>query len=265
MLDPTCQDILQDDSKWKAVAAKTKNDWARCLAELQTLEDLIEADKVRRLRWAKMLRVGGFLLTIAQNLVAAAAAAVPLLRYDIPESVGYVLSGAAFVMSVSLWTRFGERSHLYLDVAKDSEKLSQMCKNIRKALKDIISDGRITAAERNMIRDMIGQMHRKSEEVNSMQLAMKLLGGGGTTQSPGSFVSIGLFKPSMTNYNSAFNGVNDIIEQIGNSQKEIVATAPHIIKEYQDVQLQSQMHSLGQPVQAGRQPGPAARAGIRPS
>lgn len=233
--DMACQDILQDESRWIQVASRTKNEWARCLQELQNFEELLEKDRLRRIRWAKYFKIVGFTLTIVQNIFAAAAALIPLSKYGTSDGLNYTLSFITFIMSLTLWSRLEKQSNKYLVLANDNVTLTKMCEHIRKVLKDIISDGKITSQERNMLRDMIGQMNRKSEEVGTMDLFMKLFG-------PGEHKSG--FLNDQANYNDAYKGLSNIVDQITSSQKEINMKLPHVIKEFEDVQIQRQIHSL---------------------
>jgi hypothetical protein len=226
--DLSCQDLLDNPDRWKGVAKKVRSDWERCLRELQTFEDLLEKDRLKRLRWAKAFRIFGFCLTTFQNTIAGIAAAIPFMKTSVPDGVAYGFSVATFVLSLTLWTRLGERSKKYLVLATDNEKLVQMCKTIRRRLKEIMADGRITASERDMIRDMMGQMHKSSEEIGSMDLLMKILGGtNDTSASPNRIFG------NSQNYRDAHQGISDIIDQIGRSQQEIMSGASNVVREYQ--------------------------------
>ena len=50
-----CQDILADPNRWIGVAQKVRKDWERCLSELQVFEELLEKDRIKRIKWAKSL------------------------------------------------------------------------------------------------------------------------------------------------------------------------------------------------------------------
>lgn len=240
--DQACQDILADPNRWLGVAQKVKKDWERCLNELQVFEELLDQDRLKRIRWAKSFRIFGFCLTTVQNVIAGVSAIIPFLKTNIPDPVAYGFSIVTFALSLTLWTRLGERSNKYLVLASDNANLMQLCKTIRQRLKDIMKDGKISESERSMIRDMMGQMHQRSEEIGSMDLIMKIIGDNSSTANTnkGKF-----FGRSNKNYNEAFQGVSDIIEEIGRSHEEINSRIPYIIREYKDVQLQSQIHSAG--------------------
>ena len=241
--DQACQDILADPNRWIGVAQKVRKDWERCLGELQVFEELLDQDRLKRIRWAKSFRIFGFCLTTVQNTIAGVAAIIPFLKTNIPDPVAYGFSIATFVLSLTLWTRLGERSNKYLVLASDNANLMQLCKTIRQKLKEIMKDGKISESERSMIRDMMGQMHQRSEEIGSMDLIMKIIGDNSTSNV--NKVRIFGNDRSNKNYNDAFQGVSDIIDEIGRSHQEINSRIPYIIREYKDVQLQSQIHSAG--------------------
>lgn len=240
--DPTCQQILADQNRWINVADKIREDWSRCLEELVHLEKLLEEDKKNRIIWSQRLKVIGFLLYLFLNFITGVVALIPLSKYTLPNYVTSILNIISFLFSLSMWGQLNARSHEYLTLAKDSERLSEMCKNIREKLREVIKDGRISETERSLIRDMIGQMHKRSEEIGSLDLMMKILGS--STNETSSFK---LFSPDKSNFKSSYEGINDILNEIKTSQKEITARIPNVIREYRDVQLQAQIHSSGDP------------------
>lgn len=241
--DLSCQQLLADPERWRNVASRIRDDWARCFAELQNLEKLLEEDKITRIKWARRLKIFGFLLSGFQNLIAGITALLPLSKIQYPEYTIYILSGFTFVLSLSLWTQLNSRSYHCLTLAKDAQKLSLLCKNVRQILRDAISDGRITEQERSLIRDMIGQMHQRAEEIGSLSLILKLFADNDSSMS----TSPKLFAPNRNNYQNAYEGMSHILEEIKNSQKEISARLPHIVKEYKDSQIQCQIHSSALP------------------
>lgn len=247
--DPTCQQILADPNRWINVADKIREDWSRCLEELVHLEKLLEEDKKNRIIWASRLKVIGFLLYLFLNFITGVVALVPLSKYTLPTYVTFILNVISFLFSLSMWGQLNARSHEYLTLAKDSERLSEMCKNIREKLREVIKDGRISETERSLIRDMMGQMHKRSEEIGSLDLMMKILGSSANDAS-----SFKLFNPDKTNFKTSCEGINDILNEIKTSQKEITARIPNVIREYRDIQLQAQIHSSGDPAIPQRLP-----------
>lgn len=239
--DFTCQQLLDDPNRWIHIADKIKADWSRCLQELLNLEKLLEEDKKRRISWSKRLKIAGWGLGILLSFITGINALYPLSRYNFPSYVPQILNVVSLLLSLSTLSQLNARSHQYLTLAKDSERLNQMCKNIRLKLKEVIKDGRITEAERSEIRDMIGEMHKRSEELGSLDLFMKILGGDNSESS-----SFKFFSPDNSNYKSSLEGINGILQDIKTSQKEMTSRIPHIIKEYRDVQLQPPIHSIGE-------------------
>lgn len=240
--DTTCQQILADPNRWIHVADKIREDWSRCLEELIRFEELLEEDKKNRIRWARRLKFIGFFLNGTLNIVTGLPLLIPMSKYTIPVYVGTILNTISFIFSISMWGQLSARSHEYLTLAKDTERLSMMCKNIRQKLKEVISDGRITEKERSLIRDMMGQMHKRSEEIGSLDLLMNILGANDNDAS-----SFKFFAPDKSNYKTSFEGIDDILNEIKTSQKEITARIPAVIREYRDLQLQAQIHSSGIP------------------
>lgn len=236
--DLTCQQLQQNPERWQGVAQKIHEEWSRCLHEIQIFEELLEQDEIRRMKYARWFKFGGIVIMGLQNIVATASAAVPFTNISLPDHVPTVLAGLTWAFSLALWSRLGETSNRYLSVAEDSKRLKLMCRNIRKNLKDIMSDGKITEKERNLIRDMMGQMHRRSEEIGSMNLFMNILGGVENKSQ-----RIKLFGSSDKSYQDAFEGISDIIDEIGKAQQTIKVKAPEIVREYEDSKLQVQIHS----------------------
>lgn len=234
MQDPTCQQIMQDQSRWVGVAQAVRQDWNRCFQELQNFENLLEEDRIRRYRWHKWFKYSSYFLTVFMNVISGAAALVPMLNYDMHPAVGYTLSTITFIASFGAWTGLGNRSEKFLGQAKDNAQLREFCKTIRLRLREVMEDGKITSQERALIRDMMGQMHKRSQEVGSMDLIVKILGGG-------SFTS----QANAKNYQIAFDGISQVINDIGRTQKVMEVKAPEALREYQDVQLQAQIHSNG--------------------
>lgn len=249
MQDPTCQQILEDSNRWINVADKIKEDWKRCLEELLNLEKLLEEDKKTRVIWSKRLKFAGWALGIILSLITGINALYPLSKFTLPSYVPQILNIISLLLSLSTLSQLNARAHEYLTLAKDSEKLNQMCKNIRMKLKEVIKDGRITETERALIRDMMGEMHKRSEEIGSLDLLMNILGNGDSDSS-----SFKFFSPDNSNYKTSFDGINSILQDIKISQKEMTSKIPQIIREYRDMQLQGQIHSGANPMIPQRLP-----------
>lgn len=242
----SCQQLQGDSTLWVGVAEKIHTIWSRCLHETQALEESIEKDANKRANYAKYFEIFGYIMIGSLNALASLSFVLPFIKYDIPTYVPSIIQGATLVITGMLWARPDKKNMEYLTIAGDLTKLKEMCRKIRRTLREVISDGKITNKELFILKDMIGQIHSKSGEIGSMSMVMNLYGGpqGGKK----------LFGKGQKEYQAAFEGVNDIIEEIGRSQQEIKATVPHIVREIQDSQLQVQIHSAANPHVAQREP-----------
>ncbi len=243
----SCQDILKDNKHWTEVAIKIKEDWRRCLDEVQCLETKISEDRQRRKLWAWRLRTGGFFLMGFQNIIAGATAMFPFFRWGIPVGVTYGMSIFTFILSLTFWSHLGERSKKYLIEAKDLERVESLCAVVRRKLKETIADGRISEKERELIRSMIGEIHKKAEEISSMGLLINILGDTpyDTFDHP----------EKKNDYHKAVSSIRDIIGEVSRTHDVIESKIPHVVREYRDAQLQLQIHSIANPFIPQRIPG----------
>ena len=236
----SCQDLLIDSSRWREVTLRVREDWRRCLAEVQGLEEAIKIDRTRRQDWARHLRRASFVLITIQNIVACATAAFPFFRWNISIYVTYGMTILTFLLSLTFWSRLGERSHKYLVLAKDLERIEILCDRVRKKLREVIDDGKITEQERCLIRDMIGEIHKKAEEISSMDLLLAILGE--------SYDQTSLSKGYKKDLNISIASLRDVIDEVSKTRTILNAKVPHVVHEYLNVQIQSQIHAAGNPL-----------------
>lgn len=223
-----CQDIANDISKWRKVTNEFRSEWMLCLKNLQVLEENLEIAKRQRLKMSYWIKMGGYVFSGCQNIVAGIAAILPFLKFDTPPFITSTVSIFSLVMSLALWSNLSKRSHEYLVISKDLEKIQITCKSVRRLLRDVMDDGVITSHERAAIRDMMGMIYTASENISNLDLIIRILGES----------------PADQQCKDAIKNVSEIIDSISRGSSVIGQKFPEIIKEYKDSKIQLQIVSI---------------------
>lgn len=222
-----CQQIAQRDDRWVNVPDHLRRDWTRCLNAIQSLEERIEHEKKNRHRWARYLKWSSYIVTFLFNLYSAAQILVYALVENASQELTVILSTVNGIASLAFWGPMQKQSNRYLIEAKDLKALSVLCSQMRAKLRKILQDGKIDFQERIQIINMIGEIHRVSQDIGEFDIFLKILGG---SDSENSFAK-------SKEYQALFKDVDEIVSQLSGTQNFVERQVPEVIHQYQRQQL----------------------------
>lgn len=170
---------------WRDVAVEVKSEWMSAYNALEGLEAAIQADRVRRLKYYRLFRLGGYLMQGAQNVFTGITTFLAATSDSIPMAVVTVSSAIAFVHSLTLWSQLNKKAERVLSQAKDLDQIIVISRHFKDGLRRVIEDGVITTDERTYIREALTKINVISSEIGNLNIVMQLLGENGNKKTAG--------------------------------------------------------------------------------
>lgn len=218
-----CQQIAQQNGRWKDIPVHLRKDWTRCLNEIRSLEEKIENEKKSRFKWSRYLKWGSYLITLLFNIYSAAQIIIYATVTEASKELTLFLSIINGAASLSFWGPLQKQSNKYLIEAKDLKALSILCSQMRGKLKKILQDGKIDFNERLQVINMIGEIHRASQEIGEFDIFLKIISGS-DSENP--------FSKSKE-YQHFFKNVDNIVGQLSGTQGFVERQVPNVVHDYQ--------------------------------
>lgn len=201
----TCQQISENDQLWANASEGCRRQWNTCLRSLQELEEKLSLERLKRQKWARYLKFFGMLLAIVQNVISGIAAGLPFVITTLPDAALKGINVIVFIFSMALWSRMGEKAHQHLVVASDLNKAERFAASVRKMLRDVASDGVITADQRVRIVNAMGAIGKMGDSFGPMADMTRILGDDADKETRLAIGEIGQVVEMMNRDASRFN------------------------------------------------------------